>query len=448
MLIVLGVYAAGVFTIVGRSVSQALDARLRGDYAWAAEMWDQRPDGTLTWFDSDEIGEDEDNPWLQVWTPEGELLFRTAVASRNPITDSQALASQPDGRIVSVSPDGSTFRVLSRASTVGGMPVVIQVARSEAPMRRELNDLTMFLAIGLPFGVAAAGLGGYALARRALSPIDRMAGRARTITTARLSDRLPVANPKDELGKLASVFNETLERLETSFEQMRRFTADVSHELRTPLTAMRTVGEVGLREHREGGAYRRIIGSMLEEADRLTLLIERLLILSRAESRPAQLVVGVIDLGELVDEVAAHLGVLAEDKGQTLVVQRIGHATAVGDRVVLRQAVLNLVDNAIKYAPPASQIEIVVRETAAGVVLDVRDKGPGIAPERRARIFDRYYRAGGADERGGTGLGLSISKWAVEVNRGQLSWEAGPTGGSTFRITLPSAHDQALAPAV
>jgi hypothetical protein len=160
MLIVLGVYAAGVFTIVGRSVSQALDARLRGDYAWAAEMWDQRPDGTLTWFDSDEIGEDEDNPWLQVWTPEGELLFRTAVASRNPITDSQALASQPDGRIVSVSPDGSTFRVLSRASTVGGMPVVIQVARSEAPMRRELNDLTMFLAIGLPFGVAAAGLGG------------------------------------------------------------------------------------------------------------------------------------------------------------------------------------------------------------------------------------------------------------------------------------------------
>jgi signal transduction histidine kinase len=110
--------------------------------------------------------------------------------------------------------------------------------------------------------------------------------------------------------------------------------------------------------------------------------------------------------------------------------------------------VLNLVDNAIKYAPPASQIEIVVRETAAGVVLDVRDKGPGIAPERRARIFDRYYRAGGADERGGTGLGLSISKWAVEVNRGQLSWEAGPTGGSTFRITLPSAHDQALAPAV
>jgi heavy metal sensor kinase len=447
MLIVLGVYAAGVFSIVGRSVSRALDARLRGDYAWAAEMWDQRPDGTLTWFDSDEIGEDEDNPWLQVWTPGGDLLFRTAVAARNPIADSHALAAQPDGRIVSVSPSGTTFRVLSRASTVGGMPVVIQVARSETPMRRELNDLTMFLAIGLPFGVAAAGLGGYALARRALSPIDRMAGRARTITTARLSDRLPVDNPKDELGKLAAVFNETLERLETSFEQMRRFTGDVSHELRTPLTAMRTVGEVGLREHREGVAYRRIIGSMLEEADRLTLLIERLLILSRAESRPAHLVVGVIDLGDLVDEVVAHLGVLAEDKGQTLVVQRAGLARSAGDRVVLRQAVLNLVDNAIKYAPPSSQIEIAVRETPAGVVLEVRDKGPGIAPERRARIFDRYYRASG-DDRGGTGLGLSISKWAVEVNRGQLSWEGAPGGGSTFRITLPAAREDVLAQAV
>jgi heavy metal sensor kinase len=444
MVIVLGVYAAGVFAFVGRSLSHALDARLRGDYTWAAEMWDQRPDGTLTWFDHD--AGDEDNPWLQVWTADGDLLFRTAVAKRNPLPDSRALAANAHGGIESVSDLGTTFRVLSRQSTIGGRQVVIQVARSEAPMRRELGELTMFLAIGLPFGVAAAGLGGYALARRALSPIDRMAARARLITTARLSDRLPVDNPTDELGKLASVFNETLERLETSFEQMRRFTADVSHELRTPLTAIRTVGEVGLREHREGGAYRRIIGSMLEEVDRLTLLVERLLVLSRADSGRTHLAVGIVDLPDLVNEVAAHLGVLAEDKGQTLAVD-CEAARCAADRVVLRQAVINLVDNAIKYAPAGSRIRIATRETPGAAVLEVRDAGPGIDAERRARIFDRYYRGSVAGDRGGLGLGLSISKWAVEVNKGQLSWERSPEGGSTFRITLPHAQPEVLAAA-
>ena len=135
-------------------------------------------------------------------------------------------------------------------STIAKKPVVIQVAGSEAPLRGEVQSLVLMLVLGLPAGVVAAGLGGYVLARRALAPIDRMADRARSITAERLGDRLPVGNPNDELGRLATVFNDTLATLESSFEQMRRFTADVSHELRTPLTAIRTVGEVGLRARR------------------------------------------------------------------------------------------------------------------------------------------------------------------------------------------------------
>ena len=123
--------------------------------------------------------------------------------------------------------------------------MVIQVAKREAAMRREFQHLVLILVLGLPIGVAAAGLGGYSLARRALAPVERMAERARLITAERLSDRLPVDNPNDEFGQLATVFNATLGRLESSFDQMRRFTADVSHELRTPLTAIRSVGEVG-----------------------------------------------------------------------------------------------------------------------------------------------------------------------------------------------------------
>ena len=153
-----------------------------------------------------------------------------------------------------------------------------------------------------------------------------MTERARTITAERLSDRLPVHNPDNEMGRLATVFNETLGRLEASFEQMRRFTGDVSHELRTPLTAIRSVGEVGLREHRDEPAYRAIIGSMLEEVDRLSGLVDRLLTLSRAESGQAKLSVEVVDLRELAEEVVGHLGVLAEEKRQTITVDVVGRA--------------------------------------------------------------------------------------------------------------------------
>ena len=184
------------------------------------------------------------------------------------------------------------YRILTGKTRVGGISLVIQVAESEGPMREYLRDLLLVLLFGLPLAVAIAGLGGYSLARRALAPVDRMAEQARLITAERLKERLPVDNPSDELGRLATVFNETLMRLESSFDQMRRFTADASHELRTPLTAMRSVGEIGLRGKRDAAAYREIIGSMLEEVDRLSLLVDRLLTLSRADSGESMLVEG------------------------------------------------------------------------------------------------------------------------------------------------------------
>jgi heavy metal sensor kinase len=447
MIVVLAVYAAGVFAFVSRSVSHALDGRLRGDYTWAEEMWEQRPVGTLTWFEADEGGQDEDKPWLQVWSPKGELLFRTAAAKRIPVPQSAALASRADGQIVPVAADGEAVRVLTRATTVGGKGVIIQVARSEAPLRQELRDLTLFLALGLPFGVAAAGVGGYALARGALTPLQRMAERARSINAARLNDRLPVENPHDELGTLASVFNDTLARLEGSFQQMKQFTADVSHQLRTPLTAIRTVGEVGLREGRSPDKYRRIIGSMLEEADRLTCLIDRLLTLSRTSGAPVQLCNETVDLRGLADDVASHLSVLAEENGQSIVVDQVGSPWCEGDRLMLRQALINLVDNAIKYSPADTEILVRVVDSRTGPTLEVSDRGPGIAPERRALIFERCYRVSPESDSRGAGLGLAISKWAVEAHHGHLSWEHRAGGGSTFRITMPRAAGEPLAAA-
>jgi heavy metal sensor kinase len=436
MVCVLGLYAAVVFAFVRRNASDALDVRLRGDFVWAAAMVDRTPEGAIT---SPEVQTEEESPWLQVWSPQGELLYQNAEAGRRPLPGMQQLATSADDALVVVETETDSVRVLTRRGRIGTSPIVIQVARSEAGMQAELWQLALMLGLGLPLAVAAAGLGGYMLATRALVPVERMTERARTITAERLSDRLPVEHPDDEMGRLATVFNQTLGRLEASFDQMRRFTADVSHELRTPLTAIRSVGEVGLRQPRDAAAYRAVIGSMLEEVDRLASLVDRLLTLSRAETGQATLTREVLGLRELAENVVAHLDVLAEEKGQAITIEGASACRARADRVLVRQALINLVDNAIKFSPEGGQIRIRVNGSADAATIDVTDSGPGIGSPGRERIFDRFYRDTNGVEVAGVGLGLSIAKGAIEANGGQLTLAETGTAGSTFRISLPPA---------
>lgn len=435
-IVVLAAYAAGVYGFVSHNVSRSLDGQLRADYMWAAEMWDERGDGSLMWFDQSS-DDPEDNPWLQVWSESAGLLFRTSVAERVKLHESENLARRATGAIERVDSDGMPYRILSRQAMINGRAVVIQVARSEAPMARELRDLLLILLLGLPVGVVVSALGGYALAREALAPVGRMAERARTITAERLNDRLPVDNAGDELGGLATVFNLVLERLEQSFQQMQHFTADVSHELRTPLTAIRTVGEVALRDTRAPEAYRTTIGSMLEEVEHLTGLVERLLALSRADAGLARVRVERFDLVDLAHEVAGYLHVLAEERQQTIAVRHVGPAPFQGDQLMVRQAVVNLVDNAIKYGPEGSEIRIELSRTATHVTMDVVDAGPGIDPARGTRIFDRFARGHAENGTRGHGLGLSIALAAIKANHGSLTWEPLPDRGTVFRIALP-----------
>ena len=437
MTLVLAMYAGAILAYVSRSASQLLNQQLRTDFQWSTVMVEQTPEGGITWNGEEAI---EEHPWLQVWGADGKLLFRNDVALGQPDVGLD-LANLPDDTFVSVpTGDGVPLRVLSRRGEVAGSPVVIQVGRSEQALRQQIRTVALILLLGLPVGVATAGLGGYMLARRALTPIERMTERAETITAERLSDRLPVSNPDNEMGRLATVFNATLARLEESFEQMRSFTADVSHELRTPLTAIRSVGEVGLRGRRDEAGYRAIIGSMLEEVDRLAGLVDRLLTLSRAETGVATRSIEAVALRDLADTVVADLAVLAEEKSQQLVVEAHGSPRGLGDRLMLRQALINLVDNAIKFAPADTAIVIRIVESASQAVVDVVDRGPGIPAAEREHIFGRFFRASSAPaDVAGTGLGLSIAKSAVETSGGTLTLERSDQQGSTFRITLPRA---------
>ena len=435
MTLVLAVYAAAILAYVSRSASQLLNQQLRSDFQWATVMVEQTPEGGVTWNGEEAI---EEHPWLQVWGADGKLLFRNGVALGQPDVGLD-LPNLPDDAVVSVpTSDRVPLRVLSRRGEIAGSPVVIQVGRSEQAMREQIRTVALILLLGLPVAVVTAGLGGYMLARRALAPIERMTERAETLTAERLSDRLPVSNPDDEMGRLATVFNATFARLEESFEQMRRFTADVSHELRTPLTAIRSVGEVGLRGRRDEAGYRAIIGSMLEEVDRLAGLVDRLLTLSRAETGVGARSIEPIALKDLAESVVADLAVLAEEKSQQLVIEAHGSPRGLGDRLMVRQALINLVDNAIKFAPAGTAIVIRVIEFAADATVDVIDRGPGIAAAAREHIFDRFFRANSAPaDVVGTGLGLSIARSAVETSGGTLTLEQTDEHGSTFRIRLP-----------
>jgi heavy metal sensor kinase len=317
-------------------------------------------------------------------------------------------------------------------------PDHVVAASPEERVEQQLGEILVVLVLGLPVIVVLAGVGGYVLARRALAPIDHLAAESRRITADRLHERLSVPNSHDEIGRLAAVINDTFARLESSFDQLRRFTADASHELRTPLAVIRGIGELGLRETRTPAEYKEAMGSMLEEVDRLTRLVDTLLQLSRGDAGTVRLSRDVVDLGDLARDVASSLSVLAEERRQRLDVASAANVRVLADRLVLRDAVTNLVDNAIKYSPEASTIKIHVDGGPEQATMTVADEGAGISPEHRDRIFDRFYRIdeGRAREMGGTGLGLAIAKWAVEANGGQIVLE--PTRkGSVFRISLP-----------
>jgi heavy metal sensor kinase len=339
--------------------------------------------------------------------------------------------------------DGTRVRVVSRVHALEGRRLLIRLAHSEEPLYERLRDLLLASLVILPVVLLIAWVAGYALARRALSPIEKMAREAQEITPDKLHARLPVDDADDELGQLARVFNETLARLEQAFEQLRRFTSDASHELRTPLAMIRSVGEVGLQKDGSRAEYRDIIGSMLEEVNRLTSLIDNLLTISRADSGHIQLHRTRVSMLGLAREAAALFEILTEEKSQTLSVAGDDTAEVDGDPIFLRQALVNMIHNAVKYSPIGEAISVDIRNCGGDrVLIEIKDKGPGIPPEDQPNVFDRFYRVDKARwrESGGAGLGLSIAKWAVEAHGGAVSLQSELNKGCTFRITLPRTH--------
>jgi len=434
------VYATATFLAVRHEFLEQLDDELHDDFETAEGLFTRTPNGRVIWSVDPHHDPDADEGRVyEVWSATGEQLHRSGASVALP---SLALASTGSlYRYETVTANDQRWRTLTAPITVGDRAVVLRVSRSEERVRGQLWEILVVLVFGLPLVVVLAGAGGYLLARRALAPIDHLASEVRRITAERLHERLTAPNQTDEIGRLTQVINDTFARLEGSFDQLRRFTADASHELRTPLAILRGIGEAAVAARRSPAEYEEVIGSMLEEVDRMTNLVDTLLRLSHGDAGAIRLSREALDLGPIVREVAASLGILAEERNQTLMLDITDGVVVRVDRLVLREAVTNVLDNAIKYSPERSTVVIQVKWSGGQAMLAIGDEGPGVPPEHRERIFHRFFRVDAARsrDRGGAGLGLAIAKWAVEIHGGEIVVAPRPEGGSEFRILLPSA---------
>ena len=330
-------------------------------------------------------------------------------------------------------------RSASRMEHLGGRAFEIEVRASLDSIDAELAMVRRAIFIGLPLVLVLAGVGGYLLTTRSLRPLGWMAEQARFITGNNLETRIRVDHAAEEVAVLATSFNELLSRLDHSFDSMRRFVADASHELRTPIAVIRGEADVALSQERDGTEYRDSLGIILDEARRLSRLVDDLLNLARADAGHARMRTHDFYLNELLTECCRSVQCLASTRELTLECRAGNDLQFTGDEELLRLLVVNLLDNAIRYTPPGGKVTAAIEAVAGGVQLRVSDTGIGIAPGDAARIFERFYRAGEARSRqdGGSGLGLAIVKWIAESHDGAVECSSQYGAGSCFTVTLP-----------
>jgi heavy metal sensor kinase len=438
--VLLVAFAGLVYGLAYREAVGAVDRKLQGamDQLARDERNVRDPDRLRHW-----VGEfwEHDQVGCAVYDTAGRPLLRTEELTADALPETPEAA----GFATVARPVLGRQRVLTAPlpHTGDGRTVVLLASTAEAD--HSLAHLRIALFTAVPVIFIAAAVAAYLLAGRALAPMARVTDATRRITADRLGERLPVPNPGDELGRLAATVNDMLARLERAFAEMRRFTADASHELRTPLTVLRAEAEVAQGKNLSPDEVRELLGSVLEECDRLTRLTDQLLTLARQDAGTAPREREPVDVTGLVSAVVEDLRPLAEAKGQTLRLE-VGPAqdgrVVAGDPGQLRQALVNLIDNAVKYTPEGGTIEVrVAAADAGGVAVTVADTGEGIPAEHLPRVFDRFYRADKARSRemGGTGLGLAIVKGIVEGHGGRVELTSEVGRGTVCTVTLPSA---------
>ena len=376
---------------------------------------------------------------FQVCNEKGDWLYRSAILENSQVPISRPGQLGRDTTFEDLQVQNTPVRFATKRVVVNGQPFSVQVA---APLREFYEALLRFrviLWLAIPPLLAAAGIGGYWISRRALKPVDQITTAAESISIRNLSDRLDVPNSSDELQRLSETLNRMLARLNRSVQLISQFTADASHELRAPVSLIRTTAELAVNGGSTNAEYHADMVQILAEAEGTTRLIDSLLILARADAGEDGLQHGLTSLGGAVREAVAQAKARAAERCITLTTDiRASNANVLGDPDALSRLTLILIDNAIKYSSEGGPVHVILDIVDAWVVCSVQDWGIGISNEDQALIFNRFWRADKVRSRGtgGTGLGLSIARWIVDRHHGWIEVCSKPGGGSTFRFKI------------
>ena len=438
----LATFGAGVYFIFNRSLYGTVDdALVLSAQQVLASLYED--DGALDMPEPDASAPhlSEFNAFTQrgltliILSADGKILESVGPYESQPLAISQSI-SQPEFDTIAESENVDRIRVYSLPIIDGGEVLGwVQTMQNLDGTEESLDRLRTVLLLGIGLLPLLAGFGGYFLAARALTPIDKINNTARRISTEDLSARLSLPDHGDEVSRLANTFDEMLARIESGFARERQFTADASHELRTPLTAMQTILNFIQEKERSGREYRQALVDLSEETDRLQALVEDLLQLARGE-RGLELNREMIDLATLLSDVADSLRPLAEHKGLELLCNLPPSLVISGDMDLLIRLIVNLVDNAINYTERGS-ITLSAKENDTWAVIQVTDTGIGIPPEHLPHIFERFYTVESSRSSRGTGLGLSIARQIVEAHAGRIEVQSEANSGTTFTVRLP-----------
>ena len=385
--------------------------------------------------------------FIRITRVDGRVVYASAVPGGERFAAGQVPTLRPGsgrggGSARKVDLDGGSLLIAAvTAIATDGTPYRVEVGTPGTPVEDTLRHVLLMLAVGLPLTVGVAVAGGFVLVRRALDPVERITTKAEAITQHNLSERLPVVRSGDELERLSESLNHMISRLEEAIHGSKQFVADASHELRTPLTVMRGELESLAQDAQLGRETRERLGSVLEEVERLGEIVESLFALSRLDAGEAPADWLRFDLAELAASTAEQMNLLAEDKRISVECDSMRGVTVEGDRARLKQVIVNLLDNAIKYTPSGGRVRLSVRREAGCAILEVADNGVGIPAEALPHVFKRFYRVDGSRsrEQGGAGLGLAIVKSICSAHGAELEVISTPGKGSCFRMRQPLA---------
>jgi two-component system, OmpR family, heavy metal sensor histidine kinase CusS len=381
--------------------------------------------------------------WTRMLDNQGRLLVETPGMSGSLPIPLFKEANPNGGNSTVHSQDGRPFRISSAQGLwLGHVPpnVTIQMAFDLGPDEAILRKFRKKLLVVLGFALLACALGGYWIAQRGIRPVRKMADTAARIRPSTLNERLERSGLPSELSDLAATFNGMLDRLEDSFTRLSRFSSDIAHELRTPLQNLRGEAEVALSQERKPGEYREILGSFLEEYQRLSNLIDRLLFLARAENPKTYIQREELDLKKELGLLQDFYGPSAGESGIALRVEAPEDLRAGLDRSLFQRAVGNLVENALKYTPAGGTVLLKSSNGSGNIRVEVSDTGKGIPPDQVSRVFERFYRVDPSrtPSSGGAGLGLSIVKSIMDLHAGTVEIKSQVGHGTMVTLSFPA----------